>query len=160
MSADRDFGFLLKDVSRLTSRNFERHMARVKLGLTLEQCKVLIYLERSQGINQTQLASLSDIDPMTLVRHLDRMERDGCVERRPDPEDRRARRLYLTASALPLVKQVWAIADRARRDVFAGFEKAEQTQLLTLLGRVRGNLLTAIATGGADEPAQAETEAR
>ncbi|MDR3417207.1 MAG: MarR family transcriptional regulator [Nevskia sp.] len=160
MPANRDFGFLLKDVSRLTSRNFERHAARARLGLSLEQCKVLVHLERNQGINQTQLASMTDIDPMTLVRHLDRMERDGWVERRPDPEDRRAHRLFLTESALPLVKRIWAIADRARRDAFVSLDKSEQTQLLTLLERVRGNLLTAMSTAGTDEPLPARADTR
>jgi MarR family transcriptional regulator, transcriptional regulator for hemolysin len=157
MPANREFGFLLKDVSRLTSRNFERHIASASLGLTLEQCKVLVYLERNQGINQTQLACLSDIDPMTLVRHLDRMERDGCVERRPDPQDRRARLLFLTEAALPLVKQILAIADRARRDAFVSLAEAEQRQLLGLLERVRGNLLAATAT--APQPASADSAA-
>jgi MarR family transcriptional regulator, transcriptional regulator for hemolysin len=160
MPAIRDFGFLLKDVSRLTSRNFERHLASEKLGLTLEQCKVLVYLERTQGVNQTQLCSISDIDPMALVRHLDKMEGDGLVERRPDPEDRRARRLFLTASALPLVKQIVEIADRARQDAFVSLDQPEQAQLLGLLERVRGNLLMAVTAAANEQPQRAQAETR
>src|SRR5450759_1266799 len=84
MDPFRHFGFLLKDVSRLYSRNFERHAT--ELNLTLAQCKVLSYLQRNEGISQVRLAYLTDTDPMTLVRILDRMERDGLIERRPDPQ--------------------------------------------------------------------------
>src|SRR5882757_10469451 len=99
MDSLRNFGFLLKDVSRLSNLNFEREAA--SLGMTLAQCKVLIYLQRNQGVSQVRLAELTGTDPMTLVRILDRMESDGWVERRQDPADRRARRLYLKDAADP-----------------------------------------------------------
>jgi DNA-binding MarR family transcriptional regulator len=76
----RYFGFPLKDISRLHSKNFERHS--VTLNLTLAQCKALPYLQRNEGVSQVRLAELADTDPMMLVRILDRMERDGWVERR------------------------------------------------------------------------------
>jgi len=66
----RNFGFLLKDVSRLSGLNFEREAS--SLNLTLAQSKVLIYLQRNEGISQVRLAELTDTDPMTLVRNLDR----------------------------------------------------------------------------------------
>jgi MarR family len=77
----RYFGFLLKDISRLHSKNFERHSVTLTLTLTLAQCKVLPHLQRNEGVSQVRLAELADTDPMTLVRFLDRMERDGWVER-------------------------------------------------------------------------------
>ena len=64
----RNFGFLIRDLSRLYARNFERHS--VDLGLTLDQCKALCYLQRNEGISQVRLAYLTDIDPMTLGRLL------------------------------------------------------------------------------------------
>ncbi len=79
----RHFGFLVKDVSRLWVRHFEQRA--VQLGMSLTQCKVLVFLSRNEGATQARLAELSDTDPMTLVRVLDRMERDGWIERRPDP---------------------------------------------------------------------------
>src|SRR5277367_5189535 len=89
----RNFGFLVRDVSRLYVKNFERH-AR-ELELTLQQCKVLAHLSRNEGISQARLAELTETDPMTLVRTLDRMQRDGWIERRADANDRRAHCLYL-----------------------------------------------------------------
>ena len=149
----RNFYFLLKDVARLTARNFERHAAEVQLGLTLAQCRVLVYLQRTEGISQVRLAYLTDTDPMTLVRILDRMENDGWLERRLDPSDRRARRLYLKPAAQPVLKQIWAIGDRSRNESLAGLEIAERTQLLDLLERVHGNLNT-LVPGSAEQMKQ------
>jgi DNA-binding MarR family transcriptional regulator len=136
----RNFGFLLKDVSRLSALNFEREAAGSGLDLTMAQCQVLIYLHRNQGISQVRLAYLTDTDPMTLVRILDRMEHDGWVERRQDPADRRARRLYLRASAEPVVEKIWRIADRARAASLAGLDEEERELLVKLLGRIHDNL--------------------
>jgi DNA-binding MarR family transcriptional regulator len=148
----RNFYFLLKDVARLTAKNFERHAAEVHLGLTLPQCRVLVYLQRDEGVSQVRLAYLTDTDPMTLVRILDRMESDGWVERRLDPTDRRARRLYLKPAAQSALRQIWAIGDRSRGEALAGLDVAEKTQLLDLLERVHGNLNTLLP--GSAEPAK------
>jgi DNA-binding MarR family transcriptional regulator len=152
----RNFGFLLKDVSRLSGLNFQREAEG--LDLTLAQCKVLIYLQRNEGLSQSRLAEMTDTDPMTLVRILDRMERDGWVERRPDPADRRARRLFMKPAAQPVVEEVWRIADRARAAALAGLSAAERTQLVGLLGRIHANLTALLPGAGGeacapDEPA-------
>jgi DNA-binding MarR family transcriptional regulator len=144
MDRMRNFYFLLKDVARLTARNFERHAAAVQLGITLPQCRVLVYLQRNEGISQVRLAYLTDTDPMTLVRILDRMESDGWVERRPDPDDRRARRLHLKPAAMPVLKQIWAIGDRSRAESLAGLETEQRAQLLALLERIHTNLSEAL----------------
>jgi MarR family transcriptional regulator, transcriptional regulator for hemolysin len=146
----RNFGFLLKDVSRLYSLNFERHAT--ELNLTLAQCKVLCYLQRHEGISQVRLAFLTDTDPMTLVRILDRMEGDGLIERRPDPADRRARRLYLQASAIPVLEEIWRVSDRARAESFSRLSVAERALLFSLMQRMRANL-DALIPGAADTAA-------
>ncbi|MDB5988132.1 MAG: Transcriptional regulator, MarR family [Nevskia sp.] len=150
MNRLRNFGFLLKDVSRLSGLNFEREA--VGLNLTLAQCKVLIYLQRNEGISQVRLAERTDTDPMTLVRTLDRMERDGLIERRQDPADRRARRLFMTTAAEPVVAEIWRIAARARAASLAGLSPAERVQLVSLLERVHDNLTTLVPGAEADAP--------
>jgi MarR family transcriptional regulator, transcriptional regulator for hemolysin len=137
----RNFGFLVRDVSRLNVKNFERH-AR-ELDLTLQQCKVLAHLSRNEGISQARLAELTETDPMTLVRTLDRMQRDGWVERRADATDRRAHCLYLCEAAKPIVNRMWKIADTSRNEALAALATAERDQLLDLLERVH-NTLTAL----------------
>lgn len=138
MDPQRNFGFLLRDVSRLWSLNFQRHAT--ELTLTQAQCRVLAYLQRNEGISQARLAELTDTDPMTLTRALDRMEADGWIERRSDPDDRRALRLYLQPSAIPSLQEIWRLADRARADALVGLSAADREQLMTLLERMRSNL--------------------
>lgn len=154
MDDSRHFGFLLKDISRLTTLNFAREAGEFKL--TMAQCKVLIYLERHEGVSQARLSYLTDTDPMALVRILDRMEADGWIERRPDPDDRRARQLYLTKAATPVIDEVWRIADRARAASLAGLSAADRTQLVTLLARVQQNLNALV--GNADSSANKRPE--
>jgi MarR family transcriptional regulator, transcriptional regulator for hemolysin len=134
----RNFGFLVRDVSRLSAKHFQRN-AR-ELELSLPQCKVLGYLSRNEGISQARLAELTETDPMTLVRTLDRMQQDGWIERRPDPADRRAHRLFLREAAKPVLQRIWKIADQARNEVLAELSSAERDQLIELLERVHRTL--------------------
>jgi DNA-binding MarR family transcriptional regulator len=146
-----DFGFLLKDVSRLYSRNFERLSATAGLGLTLAQCRVLSWLHRHEGASQARLADLTDTDPMTLRRLLLRMEADGLVERHADPADRRAHRLVLGRAARPLVARIHRLAERARADALAELGDADRAVLATLLQHIRGNLGALVPEASADE---------
>ena len=146
----RNFGFLLKDVSRLYSRNFERQSAA--LGLTLAQCKVLSHLQRNEGISQVRLAEISDTDPMTLGRLLDRMVADGLIERSTDPGDRRARRLFLQADALPVIDEIRRLSDNARAQSLAGLNAADRAQLMRLMQHLHANL-DALMPGAADSHA-------
>jgi DNA-binding MarR family transcriptional regulator len=134
----QNFGFLIRDVSRLSAKNFGRH-AR-ELEVTVSQCKVLAYLQRHEGISQTRLAELTETDPMTLVRTLDRMEQDGWIERRADPEDRRAHRLHLRDAARPVLQRIWKIADQSRAEALGALSLAEREQLVSLLQRVHTRL--------------------
>lgn len=138
MDGHPNFGFLLKDVARLYTRRFEERAQA--LSLTLAQCKALAVLAKNEGVSQKRLAELSEIDPMSLVRILDRMEADGWVERRSDPEDRRARSLVVTEKARPIIDQIWQVAGETRAEALAGLAAAERTVLVELLGRVHANL--------------------
>src|ERR1700721_719934 len=133
----RNFGFLLKDTCRLYVQRFEQRAAA--LGLTLPQCKALVYLARSEGISQAQLSESAEIEPMTLVRVLDRMESDGWLERRSDPADRRARCLYLKAEGKPLVDEIWHVVDLTRREALAGIPKKDADLLIELLEKIQSN---------------------
>jgi MarR family transcriptional regulator, transcriptional regulator for hemolysin len=139
MDLDHSFGFLVYDVARLFGRRFNQR-AILFLGLTRAQCKVLGYLARNEGINQAGLADLLEIKPMTLVRQIDRMEEQGWIERRPDPGDRRARRLVLTDKARPILARILDLSTEVRAEAFAGLSEAEGRRLIGLLGRVHGNL--------------------
>jgi MarR family transcriptional regulator for hemolysin len=146
----RNLGFLLKDLSRLWVRYFEQRATQ--LGMTLTHAKVLVFLARNEGATQARLAELSDTDPMTLVRVLDRMEKDGWLERRPDPSDRRAYRLFLKRGADPVLAEINRIGDKARGEALVGVSMEDRAHLMALLERIQGNLLTLVATAG--EPAR------
>lgn len=134
----RHFGFLIKTLEQLYRKRFEA-LAQER-SLTLPQCKALYLLARNEGISQKRLAELAEIEPMTLVRILDRMEADGWMERRPDPVDRRARTLYITAGATPVLEQIDKFSAQMRAEALHGLSADERAQLLKLLERVHANM--------------------
>jgi MarR family transcriptional regulator, transcriptional regulator for hemolysin len=134
----RNFGFLLKEVSRRYVNRFEVRAAEIPVNLA--QAKALVRLEKNEGVSQARLAELAEVDPMTMVRILDRMEAEGLLERRPDPADRRARCLYLTAKAKPILSEIWRLSDEIRAEVFAGVSKVEREQFMTVLERLYDNI--------------------
>ncbi|MGH8137456.1 MAG: MarR family winged helix-turn-helix transcriptional regulator [Steroidobacteraceae bacterium] len=134
----RNFGFLLKELSRRYVLRFEQRAREI--SLTLPQCKVLVRLEDNEGASQARLAELTDVEPMTMVRILDRMEADGLLERRPDPDDRRARCLYLTLKAKPLLEQIWRVSELTRAETFAGIGRPDRELFMSVLERMHGNL--------------------
>jgi DNA-binding MarR family transcriptional regulator len=136
----RTFGFLLKETSRLHVERFEQRAS--VLGLTLPQCKVLIYLADREGISQAQLAELTDLEPMTLVRTLDCLESHGLLERRNNPADRRARRLYLKPKGKPLLDDIWHLVALTRREAFAGIPKKHADLMIELLEKIQSNFLS------------------
>ncbi len=135
MDLECSFGYLVHDVARLFARRFNQR-ALLFLGLNSSQCRILGYLARYEGINQAGLADLLEIKPMTLVRHLDLMEADGWVERRPDPGDRRARRLMLTEKARPLIARILDLSTEVRQQAFVNLSEEEGHHLIELLRRV------------------------
>lgn len=151
-----NFGFLLKDISRLYSRNFERHAATH--GLTLEQCRVLGHLSRHEGICQARLAYLADMDPMTLGRLLARMEASGLIERRATSSDRRVRALYLRKPSGRVLETIWKLRDLSHEEALAGLGAREKTQLIETLSRIQANL-GALVPGIVDRGGRA-TEAK
>ena len=146
LKESRRFGFLLKDVTRLYVQRFEQHAAA--LGLTLAQCKALMRLADCEGVSQVRLAELTDLDPMTLVRILDRMESEGWLERRKDPRDRRVRCLYLTSKAKPLLDDIRALIDVTWEEAFAGIPKQKSEMVMELLDTVRGNFMALGSAAG------------
>ncbi|HEX5514343.1 MAG TPA: MarR family transcriptional regulator [Gammaproteobacteria bacterium] len=132
------FGFLLYDTARLLRRDFDRRTRTV--GLSRAKWSVLAHLSRNEGIRQAGLAEILDISPITLTRHLDRLELEGLVERRADPHDRRAYQLYLTAAAGPALEALRSLAEQARAAALAGLSDTEREELIRLLHKVRCNL--------------------
>jgi MarR family transcriptional regulator, transcriptional regulator for hemolysin len=154
LDLERSFGFLVNDVARLFGRRFDVNGRW--LGLTRAQCRTLGYLARNEGINQAGLADLLEIRPMTLVRQVDRMEEAGWIERRPDPADRRARRLFLTDKARPVLDRIWDVATKTQNEAFVRLSPDDATRLISLLHKVHGTLAERLHVTSADS-AEPET---
>jgi DNA-binding MarR family transcriptional regulator len=135
-----NIGFLISDVSRLMRRRFD---ARARLiGVTRAQWRVLTTLSRVEGINQGGLAERLEVEPITLCRMIDRLEEAGHVERRRDPTDRRAWRIYLTDTSRPLLDKLHAIADDLFVEALHGVDAPTRTLFSATLQQIRQNLTT------------------
>lgn len=131
-------GFVLHDVARLMRWNFDRQAQG--LGLTRAQWSVLAHLKRNDGVQQKTLAQLMDIKPITLARHIDRLEREGWVTRQDDPTDRRAKRLFLTAKASPQLELMQKLGQKVRRQALQGISSEDEAKAIEVLRRIRDNL--------------------
>jgi MarR family transcriptional regulator, transcriptional regulator for hemolysin len=134
-------GFLLHDVARLLRRRFEQN-ARGS-GLTRSQWQVLAYLAQNEGINQSGLADLLEIEPITLGRIVDKLETLGLIERHPDPSDRRVWLLHLTPAARPKLSQLRKLGEVTRTEALAGVPEADTERLLKTLQALKANLTDA-----------------
>jgi MarR family transcriptional regulator, transcriptional regulator for hemolysin len=135
---ERSFGFLLYDSARLLRRDFDRRARAI--GLTRAQWSVLSHLNRYQGVNQAALADLMELQPITLVRLLDRLEEAGWIVRTADPRDRRSRVPQLTEKARPVLDRLQALAAETRELALAGIGGEERERLLDVLQKIRSNL--------------------
>lgn len=134
-------GFLLHDTARLLRKRFEQRARH--LGLTRSQWQVLAHLATCEGIHQGGLADLLDIEPITLVRLLDKLEAIGLIERRPHPTDRRIRLLHLTDAAHPLLGFMRTLGDVTRAEALEGVSQADREALFRALTTMKSNLIAA-----------------
>jgi MarR family transcriptional regulator for hemolysin len=140
-SLQREFAFLVNDVGRLL-RTYADQQAR-QFGMTRAQWAVLARLEYAEGLKQSELAELLDLQPITLTRLVDRLCANGLIERRADPSDRRAKRLYLTAQARPLMNRLADLGENMMATVLEGLDAAKIEQTTANLSGVRDNLRAA-----------------
>lgn len=141
-------GFLLHDVARLLRKRFEQ---RAKcLGLTRTQWQTLAYLSANEGIHQGGLAEILEIEPITLVRILDKLAERGLVERRQHPTDRRIWLLFMREEARPLLAEMRILGDTTRGEALEGVSAADRELLATILTTMKTNLIEACRTPVAD----------
>jgi MarR family transcriptional regulator for hemolysin len=143
MPLEREVAFNINDVARLL-KTYADQRAR-DFGMTRAQWAVLARVERSEGLKQCELADTLDLQPITLTRLIDRLCDGGLIERRPDPDDRRAKRLYLTPAARPVLDGLTRLGQDIMATVLAGIEPAAVEQLLAHLLTLKTNLRSAIA---------------
>jgi MarR family transcriptional regulator for hemolysin len=139
-SPRRELGFLLSDAARAL-RTLVDQRAR-EVGMTRAQWSVLVRVQRSEGLKQSDLAAQIDIAPITLARMIDRLGASGLVERRADPNDRRANRLYLTQAALPVLEKLATIGEAVMAEALDGLDDAALHALSVGLLHIKTNVKT------------------
>lgn len=117
-------------------RNYVDHRAKSR-GTTRAQWIVLFRLREQEGLSQVDLADVLELQPISLVRLLDRLVEHGLVERRSDPRDRRANRLFLTVAGRQLADDLDSLRDAIATDVLQGMPTATVETSLKALRDVK-----------------------
>ena len=133
-------GFLLGDVSRAMRRTFQQRIAGC--NLTLAQAKALRYASMNEGVRQVELADVLEVQPITVARLIDQLEEAGLVERRPDPADRRAHLIFLTAAAAPELAAIEKVVTAILKEAMQGLTREQEATVIDALSRMRENLAT------------------
>ena len=148
-SRGREVAFALHDAARML-RTYSDHRAR-ELNTTRAQWAVLSRLQRCEGAKQNELAEALDIAPITLVRLIDKLAAAGMVERRADPADRRAHRLYLTAEAIPALSALGVLAEDVMGRALAGLDDATIETILKGMATIKANLKSELHSGACNK---------
>lgn len=130
---------VFQEIARFRALLFDRLIA--PHGLTMSQAWVLVHLFKEDGLTQREIAARMEIGTVALSGLVDRLEARGLVERRADPADRRAKRVCLLPAAKPLGRAMNQCNADVDAVAFAGLADEDVDTLLSLLERVRGNLL-------------------
>jgi MarR family transcriptional regulator for hemolysin len=150
-----NIGALIHDIGRLMRRNFELRARQTGLPFTRQQARVLLSIARHEGESQTAVAAMLDIEPIALVRMLDRLHEEGLVERRLHPTDRRVRTLWLPPAGWAAVDRILEINAEVREEACAGMSPAAREATLAALRRIKSNLtLAEDGSGGSAEAAR------
>ena len=151
MPIKREIAFMIKDVSRMLG-TYADQQGRV-LGVSRAQWTVLVRLERTEGLKQSELAEILDLQPISLTRLLDRLDENGLIERRADPNDRRVNRLYLKPAARPLLEQLAVLSESLMATVLEGIEPESMERMLRDLRMIKDNLRAAIGRNASQQQA-------
>jgi DNA-binding MarR family transcriptional regulator len=135
---DDSAGYLTSHLARLFARELQ---ARIKpFGLSTGTFPALLVLWEEDGLTQRQLVERLDIEQPTLANTLARMERDRLIERRPDPEDGRAQRIWLTEAARALAGPAATAAEAVNTQALNGLAPEERAIFLQLMRKVIASL--------------------
>lgn len=135
---EKSIGFWVGTTSHAIEQAMSAELAGT--GVTLRQVQVLACLALCGELIQTELAERMRIEPSTLVRLLDRMERDGWIERHDDPHDRRKKLIRSTRKAEPHWDEIITRGERTEKRAVKGLTKTQLNELKQTLAKIRSNL--------------------
>ena len=139
---EENIGLLIHDVARLLRVLYDRQMASI--GLTRSQWWLLTYLFFKDGINQSELAILMDMEKAPLSRLLDRMEKKGWVIRKNENKDRRTKNIYLSETIKPLISSMRDKAAEYRRESLSILTDKDRNKLKAILQILKKDLTSKI----------------
>jgi DNA-binding MarR family transcriptional regulator len=145
-----NLGKMLHLAAKLLRREFESYAKHHRL--TLPQWQVIAQLSRRDGLSQAALAGLVEVNPMTLSDIADRLEQNGLVRREPDPDDSRAKLVWITPAARKLTDEMRELATGVYEQALVGVDEDDRAALLRSLEKIIGNL-TAASRAEEKEPA-------
>ncbi|WP_255467886.1 MarR family winged helix-turn-helix transcriptional regulator [Reyranella sp. CPCC 100927] len=117
--------------------------------MTRAQWVVLVRVELQPGLSQNELAALLEVEPITVARLVDRLQKRGLVERRPDAKDRRIWRLHLLPAAQPIVEE----AHEYRAELNAFITQGMPPELIDTIVDGLLRMKTTLTTGNAADQA-------
>lgn len=130
--------FLVHDVARQMRHTFD--IKARDLGVTRQQWRTLLFLSRSDGPTQTELADSLEVERISVGRMVDRLVDNGLVERRADPSDRRVWRLHLLPAAHDIVNKLTAISAELEAEVMDQIPPGKRDELVSILMQLRKGL--------------------
>ncbi|MCT2400798.1 MarR family winged helix-turn-helix transcriptional regulator [Novosphingobium mangrovi (ex Huang et al. 2023)] len=137
-SPRRQVGLRMTVIARLQRNTFDRKVAT--LNVTRSQWAMIVIVARHPGSTQRTIAEFLEMSEASAGRLIDRLCADGLLERRDRRDDRRARAVYLTDKAEPLLAKLGAIASESEQRMFNGFSDEELEQLLNFMDRIYENV--------------------
>ncbi|MBA1229106.1 MarR family transcriptional regulator [Pseudomonas viridiflava] len=139
LTDEHRFGMQLAQISRGWRAELDRRLA--DLGLSQARWLVLLHLARfGEPPTQRELAQSVGVEGPTLARLLDSLEGQGLVQRQAVAEDRRAKKILLSQTALPLIEQIEAIASKLRIELFEGVDEDDMRVCMRVHSRILANL--------------------
>ncbi len=131
---ESSFGWLVDMLARRLDEAMRRELAQV--GLELGSFATLMTLFEQEGVTQAELSAAVGVPSYATTRRLDKMEKQGLVERHPDPQSRRSHRIVLTKKARGLQRELIAIVGRVNKNALQHLEPSERAQLVSWLQQV------------------------
>src|SRR5216110_1872102 len=149
-SVDMNFLFTLAELQWLVRAYADKQAARY--GITRAQWAVLAKVERTEGLKQSELAELMEMQPITLTRLIDKLCDAGWIERRGDETDRRVNRLYLRKAARPLLGKLAGLRSELTATALEGINPADAHRLLAQMEAIKENVRNAIQNPATEPP--------
>jgi len=132
---EKSIGFLLAKAHQQGWAMFSKEIGRY--DLTPPQFSVLAFLWQQDGLTQTELSDKTQIDRTTLGGLIDRLEKQGMVERRAHPQDRRAHLVYLTEKSRNQSEKLGEVAQTTLQQFVTGLSDNDQRELVRMLEILR-----------------------